>query len=588
MWLGDVEVWRTSTAEPTPDPGIVWYFLKDMTPYLSLWKSSQTLIFDLGNLINDKYTGPFNVTTEVTFFQSSLKSRQLPTREPAQLILPVSAKKSSQGSSSAFVVPGTKAEAAVKLPRNVSTAILTVAATGQASEEFWWSNVPQSVADSFNSTGGDELQGLSSFREVRVFIDGQIAGLVWPFPVVFTGGIAPPLHRPMVGLEAFDLRETEVDITPWLRMLCDGQEHTIRMEVFGVNDTNRGHPEFAHVGSNWVLSGKIFAWLAPDKSALPEHPQVYVSPMDYKSDITEINTTALDYAQFISRQITVWSNPPSYYPSYDHKTAPKVVWSQSYTMINSGVIRRSGYYQQVNSSYTGDGASKYGSEPRLQTHFRYPINMTSLYEIPVGQDGLTLTANLSQELDLAVTLHSPFATGVEPFMDRLDSGVAGSMLHARRDGYAYFSQGHDRPNIGAGQTIQHYELMALASGKLGADVANDHGPTLYKRSTAVANETMISDEEVIWGKKTTIHMPRRFEKDMIGGGASEFAPIHMSQFGGVNPFIKGIDQHHESVAGSDTTPLKGLVGQQTGLAPDGPYLRLQTDLLATSNGGYRS
>jgi len=52
MYLGDTEVWRTSTAEPTTPPGIRWVYLKDMTQYLSFWKEPQKLIFDLGNLIS--------------------------------------------------------------------------------------------------------------------------------------------------------------------------------------------------------------------------------------------------------------------------------------------------------------------------------------------------------------------------------------------------------------------------------------------------------------------------------------------------------------------------------------------------------
>ena len=550
MWLGDIEVWRTSTAEPTPKPGIVWYFLKDMSPYLSLWKTRQTIIFDLGNLINDKYTGPFNVSMEATFFQSSLESRRQPAHEPADLILPVSAKKSSQGSSSAFVFPGTKAEATVKLPRDVGTAILTIAATGQASEEFWWTNAPESAAGSFNSTGGDEIQGLSNFREVRIFIDDQVAGLAWPFPVVFTGGIAPPLHRPMVGLEAFDLRETEIDITPWLGILCDGQEHTIRMEVFGVNDTKI--PEFAHVGSNWVLSGKIFTWLAPDEFIPSGSPQVLIGPMDYKSVITELNATTLDYTQSITRQITVRSNSEPY-----GKGAPNVEWSQSYTMVNDGMVRNSGYYQQFNSRYTGHGISRHGSESKLETQFRYPISTTYRYDIPHGQNGFSLDANLSQELDLAVTFDSPFATGAEPFIPRLHSGVRGSRLHARRDGHAYFSQGHRGPSIGAGQTSQRYELMALSPRDTDADVASESSPTLYKRSTTVANETIISDEEVIWDK-TTIRVANRFSKDMV----TEFAPIPLSRVGGMNPWIGGINQHHKNVRESNKMLGESLADQE--------------------------
>lgn len=40
MYLGDNEVWRTSTAEPT-SYGIRWEWLKDMTPFVSLWKQPQ-------------------------------------------------------------------------------------------------------------------------------------------------------------------------------------------------------------------------------------------------------------------------------------------------------------------------------------------------------------------------------------------------------------------------------------------------------------------------------------------------------------------------------------------------------------------
>ena len=33
-------------------PGISWIYLKDMTHYMSFWKSPQKIIFDLGNLIS--------------------------------------------------------------------------------------------------------------------------------------------------------------------------------------------------------------------------------------------------------------------------------------------------------------------------------------------------------------------------------------------------------------------------------------------------------------------------------------------------------------------------------------------------------
>lgn len=47
MYLNDTEVWRTSTAEPTPT-GIFWNYKKDVSEYVSLWRQPQQIIFDLG------------------------------------------------------------------------------------------------------------------------------------------------------------------------------------------------------------------------------------------------------------------------------------------------------------------------------------------------------------------------------------------------------------------------------------------------------------------------------------------------------------------------------------------------------------
>ncbi|KFH41689.1 Peptide-N4-like protein [Hapsidospora chrysogenum ATCC 11550] len=440
MWLGDVEVWRTSTPEPTSEPGIVWHFLKDMTSYLSLWKKKQRFIFDLGNLINDKKPAPW-------------KSLWKPPS-------------SSLGASSAFVFPDTKAEAKVKLPRNVGSAILTVAATGQASEEFWWSNVPQSAVNYFDYNNGDELPGLGSFREVRVLIDGLEAGFAWPFPVVFTGGISPPLHRPMVGLEPLIFER-------------------VSMEVFGVTDKDgNDKPGLVHAGSNWVLSGKIFAWLDSKALAPSALPQISLGGMEYKADVIELGPTEFYYTHYVGR-----------------------------------------------------GISKRGMERTLATHFRYPINTTYHYQSPDGQNSLSLEATLSQGLNLAVTLgRSPFATGLAPFFDRLQKGVTGSMLHARRDGRAYFLQSPGR-SVGAGQTSQQYQLMSQGSGLQGSNPLDNPGPILYERSTMVANETTVRDKEVVRGKTSIMSQPLGLEVDTVSGEPSVFAPMSLDRVGGTNIFF---------------------------------------------------
>lgn len=52
MFFDDVELFRTSTAEPTKH-GIVWNYVKDMSSYLVLFRQPHKIIFDLGNLVDD-------------------------------------------------------------------------------------------------------------------------------------------------------------------------------------------------------------------------------------------------------------------------------------------------------------------------------------------------------------------------------------------------------------------------------------------------------------------------------------------------------------------------------------------------------
>jgi hypothetical protein len=100
-----------------------------MTNYLSLFEEQQEIIFDLGNLINDIYTAPFNVTLTSTFFTAS------DSITPADTILPISARKGSQDMPSVFTVPPDSASNNLRLPRNTKKAVVTIAATGQSEEE---------------------------------------------------------------------------------------------------------------------------------------------------------------------------------------------------------------------------------------------------------------------------------------------------------------------------------------------------------------------------------------------------------------------------------------------------------------------
>ncbi|KJK76022.1 hypothetical protein H634G_08779 [Metarhizium anisopliae BRIP 53293] len=482
MWLGDTEVWRTSTAEPTAHPGISWTYWKDMTTYLSIWKRPQKLIFDLGNLINSNYTGSFNTTLTATFIQD--QNLTGPAAPPADEIVPFSAGNGASGKGSAFTYPDEKAEKSIALPRNIKRAVLSIAATGQFDEEFWWTNVPE---DAINNWEGMTLLGKSSFREVRLRIDGQLAGLSWPYPVVFTGGISPPLHRPVVGPQAFDLREQEIDITPWLGVLCNGKDHTFGLEVVGADD--------AVVNRYWLLSGKIFLWL-DKKDAITSGcpPKVIVSKSNYNPHELAVQNKSLRYDQTISRTLQIKSK----IKHTGGKTFDSA-WSQRFAMQNTGYMLEAGNVQQVNASYEGEDRATKDSASYYYAGYSYPMQVRLVQTAPDDNYTYTLDTNLTQIMQLAVTGNTVFSNGLEPFLARITGRVSGSVIQTTKKGRAFFFKKKDGGSSGFGSTRQTYSFGAktLANGD-GIGFAD--AQSLYSREVMVNNETTTLDNVWVFGK----------------------------------------------------------------------------------------
>lgn len=217
-----------------------------MSHLLALFKQPQKFIFQLDNVVNPTYTGILNATVTATFFTAE------DTVVPADLIYPISNRQSANNAGSLFSLPSQTAINTLSLPRNINKAVFSIAATGQIAEEFWYSNVLNSQVNTFAPQQG-VLYGYSPFREVQLYIDGMLAGVVWPFPIIFTGGIVPGFWRPIAGIDAFDLREDEIDVTPFLPLLCDGNSHSFEIRIAGIDDDGHGNSSLtATVGSFWV------------------------------------------------------------------------------------------------------------------------------------------------------------------------------------------------------------------------------------------------------------------------------------------------------------------------------------------------
>ncbi|KAK2040094.1 hypothetical protein LZ31DRAFT_558209 [Colletotrichum somersetense] len=489
VFLGDVNIFATSTAEPTAN-GITWTWLKDSTPYLSLWKQPQTLIFQLDNVITDVYTGLLNSTLTATFFNSPVQSGG---QAPADLILPVSAQKSPV-TGSFWTYPEENASASLRFPRNVNRAVFSSSVKGQGSEEFWWSNVPQSAVDAFEPDVG-AYPGYSPFREVQVLIDEQLAGVHWPFPVIFTGGVVPQLHRPIVGIDAFDLRDHEIDISPWLPLLCDGNSHTIGIRVVGLVDDGKASASLSNTTeSSWYLVGKVFLWLDDEDSVTTgvigptanQNPTIDFS-QTLKQNATGFNTT-LEYTIAVKRDFSITSQVST------QKGNGTATWSQSLSYSNVGGLYANGYGGINTFSTTGREASDSPGWD-YETTFSYPLycNTTTLY-LPEGN--LTLWAQLDQGLKLHVKGNTVYPTGLEAFQ-RDGAEWAASVIDTDRNGTANYSRYADNTvTSGIGRTHQVFTL----SGLDGEGTYDTPGDVLYFRDVTAYNNSVVALNEVVTGR----------------------------------------------------------------------------------------
>ncbi|KAL0676220.1 hypothetical protein Bca4012_004201 [Brassica carinata] len=251
VWLDGAELLRSCTAEPTRN-GIVWSVEKDVTKYHSLLvkNQTQTLALYLGNIVDKTYTGVYHV--DVIFHYYPLDSSHIsPPR--ADMIVPISRSLPlNDGLWFEISSSSDSKRKEIKIPRNVYRAVLEVYVSFHENDEFWYGNLPNDfiTANNLSAAGGN-----GPFREVVVTLDGKVAGAVWPFPVVFTGGINPLLWRPVTAIGSFDLPSYDIEMTPFLGSLLDGEGHE-----FGFSVTNALNV--------WFVDANLHLWLDREKEVV--------------------------------------------------------------------------------------------------------------------------------------------------------------------------------------------------------------------------------------------------------------------------------------------------------------------------------
>ncbi|MEW2083530.1 peptide-N4-asparagine amidase [Streptomyces sp. NPDC005283] len=209
--VGGVEILRISTPQPSPD-GIAWSVEKDVTRYSDTLRRTQPVEMLIGNVVNETYTGVFDVKVTLTFYAAG---------------------RAAQPAASADEVPDRVLALdgrSLTTPRNSRRILAEVYATGSGGgcEEYWYLTVPDAAPYSCKAAGGP-------YREVQISVDGQLAGIAAPFPTVWTGGWSNPfLWYVIPGPRAFDIQPIRYDLTPFAAQLNDGRPHRVEVSVVGV------------------------------------------------------------------------------------------------------------------------------------------------------------------------------------------------------------------------------------------------------------------------------------------------------------------------------------------------------------------
>ncbi|AZQ33089.1 peptide-N4-asparagine amidase A [Streptomyces cyaneochromogenes] len=227
LHVGGVEIFRTSTPEPSPD-GIEWSVEKDVTRYSDTLRHGHDVEMLIGNVVDDTYTGVIDVKVTLTFYADSASAVPAAPTAPAP-----------EPTAAPAAIPDhvlTLQDGTLTTPRNSERIVAEVYATGSGGgcEEYWYLSAPDPAPYSCKAAGGP-------YREVQIKVDGRLAGISAPFPHVWTGGWSNPfLWYVVPGPRAFDVKPIEYDLTPFAGLLNDGRPHRVEVSVVGVPEGQSG------------------------------------------------------------------------------------------------------------------------------------------------------------------------------------------------------------------------------------------------------------------------------------------------------------------------------------------------------------
>lgn len=454
IYLDSVEIWRTSTSEPTTS-GVYWNTYKDVSKFIPLFSKPGTLLFDEGNIYNDQYTGIYHTTLTATFYEPTY---EFPQPLLADLILPLSTGSTTGGA--VFSTPPS-GSTNITIPPNTITMYAEILASGNSNEEFWYMNSPNEVLDYYPP--GYLTQAQSPYREVQLLVDGRLAGVAYPWPVIYTGGVILSWWRPMASYGAYDAPSYLVDLTPFVPLLTDSKSHNFTLNVVGQG------PDFT-TEQNWFVDGALYVQTGNNKRRTTGKITSYKVPQ-YIDPKIAVGSNADNSTVWGTTEAERFIEIEAELIAGDGEKV-EVVWRQDLSFKNKQVYKNTAYYENVVQTSEGTSTSTHNGKVTLSDTFSFPISIWSNYTGTPTSSGLYELPGAVNHSYVRTLLPPPIlAGGMKTEIDTTQSATGSLFV--------------DSGGVIRKATGNNEEKFSYIDGK---------GNT-YHRDVVVQNNTVVSDHQ---------------------------------------------------------------------------------------------
>lgn len=391
--LGGVQIYFGTTQEPDTD-GLTWHIDKDVTQYASLLTAPHPISGGIVSYTSSTDVGVYTQTATLTFYATDTSH---PAPSTPDVVVPVGAGDvNATTTSTSFNVSG--------LPRNTMSAQLEIYIKGNGCDEQWFTAVPDAVAARFPGAG---LCGGGPYREVTASVDGVRAGVIQFYPYVYSGGITPTLWRPTVAIGTFNLTPEQLDLTPLVGRLVDGEPHTVTLAVPGARDT-------WNLNANLLLGtdhGSTQTSGATTQNTIAPAASVTESTQDGPAGTVAATTTA--HRSSVLR---------GYVDTSHGRLHTTVTHEVDYA--NTTTVSHGGNHEVVGQTDTGTATrSTTGAGPRTQrTHtWSYPIDVDSSVDSYTDDNNYSLKGTVTMGRTLTDTTRTAGDTTTDTSSESMTS-----------------------------------------------------------------------------------------------------------------------------------------------------------------------